>query len=44
MTINDKRLNMVYEQEENGEEDIEVGQLGKILASSLEQGSGGTDR
>ena len=29
---------------ERGEEDVEVEELGKSLASSLEQGSGGTDR
>ena len=35
---------MVYEQEEKGGEDVEVNQLGKSLAASLEQGSGGVDR
>merc|ERR1712130_193246 len=35
---------MEDEGEERGEEDVEVEELGKSLASSLEQGSGGTDR
>ena len=33
-----------YEKEEKGGEDVEVVRLGKTLASSLEQGSGGADR
>ena len=32
------------EGEGRGEEDVKVEELGKSLASSLEQGSGGTDR
>ena len=33
-----------HNKEEKGEEDVKVDELGKSLAFSLEQGSGGFDR